>query len=150
MAVRRRTTLARVDAPAVTRPNGVEVVSLRESAVVAMARIGALDALQVEAAFRFRNLVQSTHNEQGRAYREFIDGGEYSPSTERVTDAMKQLRRCRQLLGRHGFNLVSTVCYEGFNLTDLYPGRRQRDTAADVLRVHLTELAEMFRLSERS
>lgn len=146
----RRITLARADTPTMDRPNGVEVISLRESAVVAMARIGALDALQVEAAFRFRNLVQATHNEQGRAYHEFIDGGEHVAPSERVTDAMKQLRRCRQLLGRHGFNLISSVCYEGFNLTDMYPGRRQRDTAADVLRVHLSELAEMFRLSERS
>lgn len=135
-------------APIGTRTDGdeLDVVALRESSIISLARVGALDTRQVDAAFRLANLVRATDAEAGRHLGEYIDGGHADPLAERVTDAIRELRNVRQLLGRHGYRLVVSVCAEGQGLVDLYATRRQRDTAADILRVHLDELAELWKL----
>lgn len=125
------------------------VVPLRDSSVISMAKVGALNSLQVEAAFRVANLVQQANTEAGRQFSEYVDGGARHPLAERAAEAMRELRRIRQLLGQHGYGLVVTVCAEGHGLVDLYATRRQRDTAADLLRLHLDELAALWRLADR-
>jgi len=124
------------------------VVAFRESSVITLARVGALNDRQVESAFRLSNLVRKANAEAGHRFSEYVDGGELTPFAEIQTDAMRELRRIRQLLGRHGYALVVSVCAEGHALTDLYATRRQRDTASDLLRMHLDELAARWRLAD--
>ena len=131
------------------RSRSVEIIALRESSVITLARVGALNDLQVAAAFRLARLVQTANAEAGSRFRQYVDGGERTPLAERATEAMRELRNARQLLGRHGYSLAVSICAEGHALADLYPTRRQRDTASDVLRVHLDELVAMWRLAER-
>lgn len=133
-------------APVLSAPAPAPVIPLRESSVISMARVGALDGLQVESAFRLANLVRAANAEAGRQFHEFVDGSRGEPLAEKATEAMKELRRVRTLLGRHGYALAVSVCAEGHALTDLYATRRQRDTAADLLRIQLDELARLWRL----
>jgi len=42
-----------------------------------------------------------------------------------------------------------SICAEGHAIGDLYSTRRQRDSASDILRVHLDELVALWRLDER-
>lgn len=132
------------------RPAGSgAVVPLRESSVLSLARTGSLSSRQVDAAFRVANLVRAAAADAGHRFAEYVDGGEAVPLAERATDAMRELRRVRQLLGKHGYVLVVSICADGRSLVDGemgYATRRQRDTAADVLRLHLSELADLWRI----
>lgn len=126
-----------------------EIIPLRESSIVSLARVGAINSLQVAAAFRLSNLVRTASAESGSRLREYVDGGERTPFAERATGATAELRQARLLLGRRGFALAVSICVEGRALTDLYATRRQRDTASDMLRAQLDELVELWRLNER-
>jgi hypothetical protein len=82
--------------------------------------------------------------------REHVDGGKArDPITEREVNAGKELARCRALLGVRMYGLVSAVCGEGFALTELLASKRERLTAADMLRMGLDDLAAMWRLATR-
>lgn len=136
---------------AIAKPSG-EIVSLRQSSIVALAAHGLLDADQVAAAFRFRNTWSALemqmascptgaslwHTAKLRDLRRKID------EPERVIAAKHVLRCCRDLLGDHGFDLVVRVCAEGYHIRDLCQTRRERDTMTDMLRIHLSYLASMF------
>ena len=129
-------------------PRVVEaVVNLREWSVASLAAHGVLDADQVAAAFRFRNAWETVQaaRQASIGFSEWIDAG--CPSialSERRLAAAGTLRQCRRLLGAHGYELVSRICGEGFHIRDLYPTRRARDTATDMLKTHLTELARIW------
>lgn len=122
------------------------VISLRESSVITMAAHGVLDGNQVAAAWRFR-----------RSYEMTVDVGSGSgqeerlPGSRRINDVAEKrlsaagdIRIARRLLGAHGFNLVLLVCAEGFHVRDIFRSRRERDTATDMLRIHLSALAGVW------
>jgi len=123
-----------------------QVLALREWSVVVLARNGALNARQVEAAFRFANTFRTANTEAGRAFREYVDGGDKIPLAEKQTDALIDLRRCRALLGRSGYELMSQIAGLGHAIGDRHTTRRARDTAADRLRIHLDELADLWNI----
>jgi hypothetical protein len=151
-----RPTLATVDNPYFSadhpesrdNPRQVEaVVNLREWSVATLAAHGVLDADQVAAAFRFRNAWETVQEARQASFgfSEWIDAGCRPPGlSERRLAAAGLLRQCRRLLGAHGYHLVSRICGEGFHVRDLYPTRRQRDMAVDLLKIHLSELAALW------
>ena len=124
-----------------------QVLSLREWSVVVLARNGALDSRQVEAAFRFANTFRTANTEAGRQFREFVDGGDYVPLAEKQTDALGDLKKCRALLGKSGYELMCEIVGLGHAIGDRHTTRRQRDTCADRLRLHLDELAALWNIS---
>jgi hypothetical protein len=135
----------------VERPDG-EVVSLRQSSIVALAGHGLLDARQVEAAFRFRNTWAALEMRTGPRpmgasiwhNRKISDFRKKAGEPERVIAAKRTLRECRDFLGEYGFDLVVHICAEGYHIRDLCQTRRERDTMTDTLRMHLSDLAMMF------
>lgn len=124
-----------------------EVVGLRDSSIVTLAAHGLLDADQVAAAWRFRRTWEDYAELEQPALRfERIDqSGDGLARIERQHKARCEMKRCRRLLGQHGFMLVTRICGEGWHIRDLCATRRERDTAADVLRIHLASLAAMWR-----
>jgi hypothetical protein len=124
-----------------------EVVGLRDSSIVTLAAHGLLDADQVAAAWRFRRVWEEFAELEQPAQRfERVDHtGDGLARIERQHKARREMKRCRKLLGQHGFQLVTKVCGEGWHIRDLCSTRRERDTAADVLRIHLASLAAMWR-----
>lgn len=123
------------------------VVNLRESSVVTLAARGVLNASQVGAAFKFRNEWEVVEGVQRHSvgFSEWSDHSGGAPAlSERYMSASDELRRCREVLGIHGFNLVTRVCGEGFSINDFCPSRRAKDTATDMLRVYLNQLARMW------
>lgn len=131
----------------VERPDG-EVVSLRESSVMTLGRLGLLDGPQVDAAFRFRNLWQALDDDPRRhaspSERVGGKGQRKTAEGERVAAARRTLQRVRPLLGVRGFDLVARVCGDGYHIRDLCQSRRERDTATDNLRMHLSDLAAIL------
>ena len=123
------------------------VVNLRENSIITLAAHGVIDEEQVAAALRFN---KSWHTVQSpgpaaAGFGVFVDSG--LPRTafaERRLAAAADLRHCRILLGEHGYGLVGRICGDGWHIRDLYRTRRERDTAADLLRIHLTALAGMW------
>jgi hypothetical protein len=127
----------------------LDVVGFRQSSVVTLAAHGVLDADQVAAAFRFRNAFEIVIDakRQSIGFNEWQSPGPVAPDiAARRADATRDLGRARALLGSHGYMLVGKICGEGFHLHDLYPKRRDRDTHTDMLRVHLTSLAKLWRV----
>lgn len=128
------------------------VINVRESAIVTMATRGVLDAAQVAAADRFRRLWETLGGKGAGAVdpgREPVDGGAArDPITERQVNAGKELARCRTLLGARLYRLVSAVAGEGRALQEIAgPNKRVRLVAADMLRMGLDDLAEMWKLA---
>ena len=124
------------------------VVSLRESSVITLAAHGVLDADQVAVAFRFRKAWETVQRVRPPAagFDEWIatgcrTGGGFA---EDQMAAAADLRICRSLLGDHGYKLLARVCGDGFHIRDLYGTRRERDTATDLLRIHLTSMATIW------
>ena len=124
------------------------VVNIRESGIATLAAKGGLNMVQVAAADRFRQLWETMGGAGAGAIdytREHVDGGPArEPITERQTVAGKEINRARNLVGKHGFELVTMIAGQRMSLHELYTTRRERDTAADMLRVYLTQLAGMW------
>ncbi|WP_342028447.1 hypothetical protein [Rhizobium ecuadorense] len=130
------------------------MMNVRESAITTMAARGVLDAAQVAAADRFRRLWEMMGGKGAGAVdygRERVDGGKApDPITQRQANAGKELARCRALLGARMYGLVSAVAGEGYALHEVVgDGKRERLTAADMLRMGLDDLAELWRLATR-
>lgn len=123
------------------------VVSLRESSIVTLASHGVLDADQVAAAWRFRKAweVLADLRRPSRLFERVDCAFRSEARIECEDEARRELAHCRQLLGAHGFDLLVKVCAEGWHIRDLYSTRRERDTATDLLRIHLDSLVELTR-----
>lgn len=118
------------------------VVALRESSIVSLAAHGVLDADQVAAAMRFRAAWETlASNLRPPAYFERVDAPLPQAQAERHDAAKRELGQYRLLLGEHGFGLLLKICGEGYHIRDLYSARRERDTATDILRIHLSAIA---------
>lgn len=130
------------------------VVNTRESAIVMLASRDSLDAAQVKAADRFRRLWETLGGKGASSIdpgRIVGDGGKMrDPINERQINAGKELARCRTLLGVRGYRLVSLVAGEGHSLSEIAAGKRERLTAADMLRWCLDDLAGLWGLAPSS
>lgn len=125
-------------------------VNVRESAIATLAHKGAINPAQAAAADRFRAYWEATGS-GARAIdftREAVDGGRGPQDiTDRQMSAGLELKACRALLGEHGYNLVRMCAGERMSFHDFCTTRRERETAADMLRIHLTSLAERWGFS---
>ena len=124
------------------------VIRLREWSVTTLAAHGALDDEQVTAARRFCSAWETVQAVRPASidFGERIDRGRNPPTfAERRLKAAADLRHARILLGEHGYGLVGRICGDGYHIRDLYRTRRERDTASDMLKTHLTSLAAMWR-----
>lgn len=127
----------------------VAVLGMRQSSVVTLAAHGMLDADQVAAAFHFRNCFELVVEAKRRSigFNEWQDPGPIPADiAARQVEANAALKQARALLGSHGYSLVGKVCGEGYHLSDLYRTRRERDTMADMLRIHLTSLTKLWKI----
>lgn len=133
----------------VGNPETIDVaINVRESAVETLYARGALSAPQKAAADRFRQHWETYASENVGAIdysRDHVDGGTaIEPVSQRRIDARQELKRCRIELGARSYELLSRVCGQGKALTELFASKRQRLTAADMLRDGLTDLAVMW------
>lgn len=123
------------------------VTALRESSISTLAGQGVLSVDQLSAALRFRDLWQLyiTQSSPSRAFEaERVDYA-YRHQGRGVghLDAKKELSRIRFQVGTHLFQLLKRTCGDGYHIRDLYRSRRERDSAVDLLRVALDEMAAM-------
>ncbi|MER9596092.1 hypothetical protein [Mesorhizobium sp. M0244] len=134
-------------------PTVAAVVNIRESAVTTLAARGQLDASQVAAADRFRRHYEALGGRGVKAIdpgRFQVDGGKPRDHfTDAQMNAGRELAKCRALLGVRGYRLVSLVAGEGRSLCEIAAGKRERLTAADMLRWFLDDLAAMWHLASR-
>lgn len=119
--------------------------NIRESAVETLFARGFLARAQKQAADRFRacwekagGTVRSLDHALDR-----VDGGRGDPLAARIV-AAHELKRCRQLVGHRGYQVLQLVCAEGRALTEITPHKRERLTMADNLRADLDDLAAMW------
>lgn len=138
------------------RTNPVETsadINIRESAIETLFARGQLDKAQKKAADRFRMHWEALGGAGAGAMdftREVVDGGaKRDPISERIVNASRELSTCRELLGARGYGLVCRVCGEGKALAELFVAKRDKLTGADNLRLHLTDLAEMWGLIKK-
>ena len=104
-----------------------------------------LDADQVAAAWRFGKAWELfVRLRRPSQLSERIDGSRQPDVRfEREDEARRELKRCRDIVGEHGFDLLVKVCAEGYHIRDLYPTRRERDTMSDLRRIHLESIKEI-------
>ncbi|MRX37148.1 hypothetical protein [Aminobacter sp. MDW-2] len=119
--------------------------NIRESAVETLFARGFLARAQKEAADRFRacwekagGTVRSLDHTLDR-----VDGGRGDPLAARIA-AAHELKRCRQLIGHRGYQVLQLVCAEGRALAEITPHKRERLTMADNLRADLDDIAAMW------
>ena len=128
----------------------VAAINIRESGIATLASRGHLNAAQVAAADRVRQLWEKLGGAGAGAIdytREHVDGGRTKdPISATQMNAGRELARCRQLLGVRVYRLVVAVCGERHAMTDLFPVKRDRLTATDNLRAGLDDLASMWNL----
>ena len=126
---------------------GAELVTLRDDSITVLARMRILDVDQVTAALRFRSAFDSAVDaaQDSLGFREWQSPGPPPAAlVERRAQATRDLEAARHLVGAHGFWLLGRICGEGYSVLDLYATRRERDTHTDLLKLHLTSLAELW------
>lgn len=124
-----------------------ELVSLREDSVTVLARLGMLDADQIEAAYRFRNALETVieAKRESIGFREWQDPGPKAAEiVEQRAIARRELSQARQLLGAYTYALVGRCAGEGYSIRDLFHTRRERDTHHDLLKIGLRQLAALW------
>jgi len=110
---------------------------------VSLAAREKLDARQVKTAMQFTIAWQALDGIYSRASTERIDVHAIAAfHAEASSEARKHLDRVRGLVGAHAYRLMCRVCGEGFHIRDLYQSRRERETAADILRISLDVIAD--------
>lgn len=129
-------------------------VNLRESAITTMHARELIDDAQAAAAVRFRRNWEAMGGKGAGAIdysKEPVDGGRMP---ETVTDkhlvAGRELHACRLALGIRGFKLVSQVCGEGYQVSELFAEKRAQLSAMDALRGYLDDLAELWNIKTRT
>jgi hypothetical protein len=119
----------------------------RRGSVAALAALGILDLGQIRAALRFRQAWETVGG-TGSASAGFAEKVDRTPDPAaprlRRLSAAADLRASRSLLGAHGYMLVGRVCGDGAGIGELCRTRRQRQTAIDMLKTHLAELAALW------
>jgi hypothetical protein len=138
---------------AVANPRKIMVsINIKESAIAVLESRGYLHPAQVEAADRFRRLYEAAGGSGAKAMdytKEPVDGGGTAePISLRRMQAGIELKRCRELLGARGYQIVSALAGEGRSIEEI-AGHRQRDkySLTDALRGFLEDLAVMWRYS---
>ena len=130
-----------------------QAVNIRESAIATLAQKGALDAAHAAAADRFRALYEAMGGTGARAIdftREPVDGGRGPQDiNDRQMTAGLELKRCRAKLGEYNYNIVRLIAGERRSLHEICGSRRERETTADILRISLDGLAELWGLSTK-
>ena len=124
-------------------------INVRCSAVVSLANRGFLKDHQMRAASRFGEAWEIMEGLHGGSFSEHVDHRHQPSISEDVIDAGRQLQQCRDLLGFRSYRLVCAVCGEGKSLSDLFPVKRSRLTAADNLRAALDDMAYMWGYIQR-
>jgi hypothetical protein len=128
-------------------------VNVAESAVATLHARGHISEHQVRAADKFRALWEAMGGAGAGAIdyaREPVDGGgARDPISVRQMEAGRELARCREILGYRGYTLVSRVCGEGLSLSEIGSIQRQKTAAAENLRMHLDDLAQLWGLSTK-
>lgn len=151
----------KVDNPEFTRDHKEEyaanhkktpaTINAKESAVSAMFARKLLDEAQALSATRFRMLWETLGGKGAGALdysKEPVDGGKIAePIDLRQMQAGIELKRCRELLGERGYKLVSQVCGEGYQISELVDGKRAQLSLMDALRGFLDDLSVMWRYS---
>lgn len=126
-------------------------INPRESAVGAMYARKLLDEAQALSATRFRQLWETLGGKGAGAIdytKEPVDGGKIAePIDLRQMQAGIELKRCREKLGERGYKLVSQVCGEGYQISELVDGKRAQLSLMDALRGFLDDLCVMWRYS---
>jgi hypothetical protein len=129
------------------------IVNVHESAIVTLAARGKLDAAQVKAADHFRKLWEALGGKGASGIdpgRIVVDGGKMPDGiSHRQLAAGQELRKCRALLGVRGYQLVALVCGQGMALNEIATSKRERLTAADMLRMCLDDLAAAWGMASR-
>jgi hypothetical protein len=124
-------------------------INRRADAVTSLWIRGFLEDHQKRAADRFTAAWRIMQGLHGGSFGEHVDHRQEPSISEDVIDAGRQLQECRGLLGVRSYDLVCVVCGEGKALSDLFPMKRQRLTAADNLRVALDDMARMWGYMQR-
>ena len=129
-------------------------VNLKESALVALFNRKLIDEGQAEAGEQFRRLWE-TMGGKGAGAMDYsktpVDGGVAAQTvTERQIDAGRKLADAQTHLGVRGYSLVSKVCGEGFQISELFHDKRSQLSAMDLLRGLLDDLAELWLLKSRT
>ena len=121
--------------------------AVRADSISVLARTGALDADQIEAALRFRSAFQVVADAAGESigFREWRSpGGQPAVVVERRQIAKDELQQARALLGAYLYALVGRVAGEGYSVRDLFTTRRERDTHHDMLKISLHQLGGLW------
>ncbi len=132
-----------------TNPRFITVaINPRESAIGTMLSRKLLDEAQARSATRFRALWEALGGKGAGALdysKEHVDGGKIpEPINLRQMQAGIELKRCREMLGERGYKLVSQVCGEGYQVSELVVGKRAQLSLMDALRGFLDDLCEMW------
>lgn len=129
-------------------------VSLRESAITTMHARKLIDDAQAAAAVRFRRNWEAMGGKGAGAIdysHEPVDGGGVAETVaDRHLLAGRELHACRIHLGVRGYKLVSQVCGEGHQVSELFAERRAQLSAMDALRGYLDDLAELWSIKSRT
>lgn len=129
-------------------------INVRESAIVTMQARKLLTDAQAEAATRFRGLWETMGGKGAGAMdysKEPVDGGgAVQTVADHHIDAGRKLREAEICLGRRGYSLVSKVCGEGYQISELFHEKRAQLSAMDLLRGLLDDLAELWLLKSRT
>lgn len=118
----------------------------KESAISSMAARGHLNIAQIRAAKTFCALWEAIGGAGAKAIdysRDQVDGGKNAQDiTDKQLEAGAELKKCSDLLGVLGYELVVRTAGMGMTIDDLAgKERRRRDHAADSLRGCLEVLA---------
>lgn len=129
-------------------------VNIRESSIGTMKARKIIDEAQAEAALRFRRLWEAMGGAGAGAMdymKEPVDGGgPVQTITDRQIDAGRRLKKAQEHLGIRNYTLVCRVAGEGFQISELFQGRRAQDSAMDALRGALDDLSELWDLKART
>lgn len=155
--------IAEVDNPLYSRahagekwnPQKVAVfVNIAESSISRMASRGLLEQDQVMAATKFRSLWEALGGAGTGAFdysREPVDGGgSREPISDRQIDAGRKLAECRNLLGVIGYDVMSRVAGQGYEIRDFATTQRQQKTYMDYFKDGLDVLSAHWGYKSRT
>jgi hypothetical protein len=128
-------------------------MNLRESPIAMMAAKGHVGQDHLRAANKFRKLWETLGGAGAGSFdytREPVDGGgARDPINDAQIDAGRELAECRIELGPFHYDIVRKVAGEGYSISMLYIGQRERHTKADCLREGLDLLSKKWGMSTK-